>query len=92
MHGTSLVFSVMPNEGDAARFGFIVSRSVGGAVERNRVKRRLRYLAADQAHLLEQSHVDVVVRALPASVKSSFQELSEDFSRALRQSMKRSNS
>lgn len=30
-----------------ARFGFIVSKSVGNAVERNRVRRRLRAIAAD---------------------------------------------
>jgi len=31
----------------SARFGFIVSKSVGNAVERNRVRRRLRSIAAE---------------------------------------------
>jgi len=45
------------------RFGVIVSRQVGGAVQRNQVKRRLRHCAYD---LIDQSHpMDVVVRALP---------------------------
>lgn len=50
--------------GPSVRVGFVVSKQVGNAVTRNRVKRRLRHLAAD---LLPQTPagVDVVVRALP---------------------------
>jgi len=45
------------------RFGFIVSKAVGNAVVRNRVRRRLRAAAA---HLLPNIHrgSDIVVRAL----------------------------
>lgn len=51
---------------DATRVGFVVSRAVGGAVTRNRVKRRLRHMAAG---LLTgtPTGVQVVVRALPAA-------------------------
>jgi ribonuclease P protein component len=48
----------------APRFGFVVNGAVGNAVIRNRVKRRLRHLAA--AHLAgTPAGIDIVVRALP---------------------------
>lgn len=52
--------------GESTLVGFVVSRSVGQAVSRNRVKRRLRHLAAT---LLPATPVGthVVVRALPAA-------------------------
>jgi ribonuclease P protein component len=37
-----LVLKVIPNSLDVTRFGFSVSKRVGGAVVRNRLKRRLR--------------------------------------------------
>jgi ribonuclease P protein component len=47
-----------------ARVGFVVSKAVGPAVVRNRVKRRLRHLV--RPYLLQTpAGVDVVVRALP---------------------------
>ncbi len=56
------------------RFGFVVSKQVGGAVVRNRVKRRLREMA--QAEIARGfSGADVVVRALPAASRASYEEL-----------------
>jgi ribonuclease P protein component len=37
-----LALAVNPNELATSRFGFVVSKRVGGAVVRNRVKRRMR--------------------------------------------------
>lgn len=46
------------------RFGLVVNGAVGNAVIRNRVKRRLRHLAA--AHVAgTPAGIDIVVRALP---------------------------
>ena len=48
----------------APRVGFVVNRSLGNAVIRNRVKRRLRHLAI--ARVAEApAGIDIVVRALP---------------------------
>lgn len=66
----------------AAQVGFVVSKAVGGAVVRNRVKRRLRHLA--RAELLPQAPAGarVVVRALPASAEVSSGHLRRDLARA----------
>jgi ribonuclease P protein component len=56
------------------RFGFVVSKQVGGAVVRNRLKRRLREMAWNE--ILEGfSGEDVVVRALPAGGGASYEDL-----------------
>lgn len=60
-----------------ARFGFIVSKAVGGAVRRNTVKRRLRALCAERI-AAGSSGLDVVIRALPASAEASYDELRSD--------------
>ncbi|GAA3565459.1 hypothetical protein GCM10022197_21620 [Microlunatus spumicola] len=52
--------------GSQSRVGFVVSKAVGGAVVRNRVKRRLRHLVAQEL-AASSSAQDVVVRALPGS-------------------------
>lgn len=62
-----------------------MSRAVGGAVVRNRVKRRLRHLAATELGGLAFP-VDVVVRALPAAVTG---DLAGDFRSALGQCVRR---
>jgi ribonuclease P protein component len=49
------------------RVGFVVSGALGKAVTRNRVKRRLRHLAA--VHVADTPvGTDIVVRALPRAV------------------------
>lgn len=48
------------------RVGFVVSKAVGNAVTRNRVKRRLRHLVAGMLVSFPQD-VHMVVRALPAA-------------------------
>ena len=64
------------------RVGFVVSRAVGNAVVRNRVKRRLRHLAREHVSSLPGSAV-LVVRALPAAATATSAELSADLTRCL---------
>jgi len=69
--------------GNAKRMaGFAVSRAVGGAVVRNRVKRRLRALMADVLPTLPAGSA-VVVRALPPAAEASFGELRADLNSAV---------
>lgn len=67
---------------DGPRVGFVVSKAVGNAVTRNRVKRRLRHLAREHVSSLPGSAV-LVVRALPASAGATYAELEADLARCL---------
>ncbi len=64
------------------RVGFVVSKAVGNAVVRNRVRRRLRHLARGHVDRLPASGM-LVVRALPASAQASYAELDADLTRCL---------
>ncbi|MGN6327113.1 ribonuclease P protein component [Pseudolysinimonas sp.] len=65
----------LPREGEPLRFGFIISRAVGGAVERNRLRRRLRAVGREVVDA-GRSGEDIVVRALPGAAQLSWNELS----------------
>jgi ribonuclease P protein component len=68
---------------EPARVGFVVSKAVGNAVLRNRVHRRLRAVMAAQLPSLPPGSL-TVVRALPPSASSSYDELVADVAGALR--------
>jgi len=66
--------------GSDRQIGFVVSKTVGSAVRRNRVRRRLRHLA--RARLSELPvHTLVVVRALPPAAMAG-PELGTDLAAA----------
>ena len=67
---------------EAAKVGFVVARSVGGAVTRNRVRRRLRGMVVDHRDSLPHG-ADVVVRALPSSAAAGFADLEREYRSAL---------
>nr|WP_157168309.1 ribonuclease P protein component [Streptomyces typhae] len=64
------------------RAGFVVSKAVGGAVVRNKVKRRLRHLMSDRAAQLPPGSL-VVVRALPGAGDADHAQLARDLDAAL---------
>ena len=67
---------------DPARVGFVVSRAVGNAVTRNRVKRRLRHLMRARVTALPEGAL-LVVRAQPAAALASYRDLGEALDRCL---------
>ena len=66
----------------APRAGFVVSKAVGTAVVRNRVKRRLRHLVQERLVLLPPG-TDLVVRAQPSAAARAYPELAADLDAAL---------
>jgi ribonuclease P protein component len=60
-----------------------VSKAVGGAVQRNVVKRRLRHLVRDRLSLLPEGSL-VVVRALPGAAGADHIQLARDLDAALK--------
>jgi len=78
----TLVLYALPS--DRHRFGVVVGKTVGGAVQRNRVKRQLRHGAAS---LMSQvSPMSVVVRALPGAAESGVaKDLESAWEQAVRQ-------
>ena len=76
--GRKTVVVYLSLAGDADRIaGFAVSKAVGGAVVRNRVKRRLRAITREVLPTLPE-HTAMVVRALPNAATADFITLDKD--------------
>ena len=80
--GTLVVHLARSDSGDRPRVGYVVSRAVGNAVTRNRVKRRLRELVREHGEVLPAGS-SLVVRALPPAAEASYAELRSDLVRCL---------
>jgi ribonuclease P protein component len=65
------------------RVGFTASRKVGGAVLRNRAKRRLRAAAAATLPLLGREGHDYVLVARTATLSRPFAQLTSDLEKAI---------
>lgn len=66
------------------RLGFTVSKKVGNAVERNRVRRRLREIVRLSASNRMQAGHDYVLVGRRAALKVPFDRIAEEFDGALR--------
>lgn len=74
-----------PNGLDHPRFGFAVPKSVGGAVVRNTVRRRLR--SALHPRRAELAGLDVIVSVGPQAADQSFAQLDADLGRCLERAL-----
>ena len=72
-------------EDRAARFGFIVSKQVGGAVVRNIVRRRLKAVCAEALPGVLPG-ADIVIRALPHAGTAPFAALRAEVAHCLTRS------
>jgi ribonuclease P protein component len=68
---------------NTARIGFTASRKVGGAVERNRAKRRLRALAHQFLMPLACQSTDYVLIARKEALTRTYALMAEDLQKAL---------
>lgn len=93
----SEVHSVAPAQADAAadgvemagaepadiRFGYTVTKKLGGAVVRNRIRRRLKAAVSLVAPKLALAGHDYVLVARPAAYDRAFADIKKDLERAL---------
>lgn len=82
------LFAYLANHLPHNRYGFVVSKRLGKAVRRNKIRRRLREAMRWYDPLLTTSlrdGVDVVLVARPAVVGASYQELHAALGHILRQ-------
>ena len=71
-----LVLRSLRTDGSATRVGLSTPRSLGGAVQRNRVRRRLRHLLREQISAIG-SGWDLLLVARPEAARVSHDELRE---------------
>lgn len=81
-HTPSFVVVRRPAVATVSRLGVTVSSRVGGAVVRNRVKRRVREVFRQRRRALP-SAVDIVVIAKPAAASLSYAQIASELERAL---------
>jgi ribonuclease P protein component len=79
--GRLLALRAVRNELAWTRYGFVVSKRVGKAVVRNRVRRRLREIVRSAA--LKEGY-DLVVSARPEAAAGSFDALKQETQLLLR--------
>jgi len=79
-----VVLCVVPNALGSSRFGFSVSKRVGGAVVRNRVRRRLREIVRLRLPAIA-SGWDVVLIARPPIAQAQFGQIETAVERLLQQ-------
>jgi len=72
--------------GGGVRIGFTVSRALGGAVERNRMRRRTREAVRHHLRMLDgiSDAVDVVINPKKSLLRADFAQLSQEVERAFR--------
>jgi ribonuclease P protein component len=72
-----------PDDAGVARFGFTATKTLGGAVVRNRARRRLKAAVRLVAPTRAKEGYDYVLIARSGTVQRRFTELTKDLERAL---------
>jgi ribonuclease P protein component len=80
IRGHLLIIGFLKTENEVFRAGFITSKRIGGAVVRNRVRRRLRDIVRTEQTRLRPGFWFVLI-ARPAAARATFQELKDEWLR-----------
>jgi ribonuclease P protein component len=81
--GRYVVVFALLRDGAACRFGITATRRLGGAVVRNRARRRIRELFRRYGGGLHERGVDIVVNARDGCAEAPWPEVVGDFVRCL---------
>ncbi|HEX4706897.1 MAG TPA: ribonuclease P protein component [Candidatus Udaeobacter sp.] len=82
--GKLLVLNVLATENSGPmRAGFVTSRRLGGAVVRNRVRRRLREIVRQHQHLV-RGDLWIVLIARPDAANASYRALEDEWLRLVK--------
>lgn len=82
-YGRYVIVYILPGEQEINRVGFIIKKSIGKAVQRNKIKRRLREIWRTKGkELLTGS--DVIILARKEIIEASFAEIEQEVVRLLR--------
>jgi ribonuclease P protein component len=79
LYGRYMILFCVPRSEPPARFGLAVSRRVGGAVTRNRVKRRMREICRRELPIVGPA--DYVLTLRREAVDAPFEELRAEVAR-----------
>jgi ribonuclease P protein component len=82
----AVVHRLRTGSDEATRFGVVVSKKVGGAVVRNRVRRRIQSICAGHVLLVPAGNL-IVVRALPGSPEVEWDTLRSEIGDGLRRAV-----
>ena len=77
----AVVIGVEQRTPEGPRIGFTVGRVLGGAVQRNRIKRRMREAVRANLSALKVS-VDVVINPKKSALTAEFSQLRDEVARA----------
>lgn len=80
------VYVRSPGSSSQSRFGFIVSKSIGNAVQRNLMRRRLKSVCAGILGTVP-SGVDFVIRLLPGAAQAPWANLEQEITGTLARGM-----
>lgn len=74
----------LPSDQDHLRIGYTASRKVGGAVMRNKAKRRIREMTRLCAECRAITGWDIVIVIKTAAASHDFEKMGQDFKRGLK--------
>jgi ribonuclease P protein component len=80
----TFVLQMRRRDNGAVRVGFTVTKKVGNAVERNRIRRRLREVVKLSSPTPMRPGHDYVLIGRRAALNAPFERIKEEFDRALR--------